>query len=106
MTISVKREGFFYQNGGFVPAASHPAGVDAGEGARPDVLPVDVSSGDWIVMASDGVTGGEEDWIAETLAQWEGDSPRLLAQQLLEGCLRRETGQDDKTVVAVKLTWR
>lgn len=83
-----------------------PAGVDAGEGARPDVLPVDVSSGDWIVMASDGVTGGEEDWITETLEKWEGDSPRLLAQQLLEGCLHRETGQDDKTVVAVKLTWR
>lgn len=83
-----------------------PAGVDAGENVRPDVLPVEVSSGDWIVMASDGVTGGEEDWIAETLEKWEGDSPRLLAQQLLEGCLHREAGQDDKTVVAVKLTWR
>lgn len=86
--------------------SSLPAGTDAGENVRPDVLPLEAGDGDWIVMASDGVTGGEEDWIAETLAQWEGDSPRLLAQQLLEGCLHRETGQDDKTVVAVKLTWR
>ena len=84
---------------------SLPAGVD-GENVRPDVLPVEVSSGDWIVMASDGVTGGEEDWISEALAGWEGDSPRLLAQLLLEGCLHREAGQDDKTVVAVKVAWR
>lgn len=83
-----------------------PAGLDAGEDVRPDVLPLEAGDGDWIVMASDGVTGGEEDWIAETLEKWEGDSPRLLAQQLLEGCLHRETGQDDKTVVAVKLSWR
>lgn len=85
---------------------SLPAGTDAGENVRPDVLPLEAGDGDWIVMASDGVTGGEEDWIAETLEKWEGDSPRLLAQQLLEGCLHRETGQDDKTVVAVKLAWR
>ena len=85
--------------------ASLPAGAE-GENVRPDVLPLEAGDGDWIVMASDGVTGGEEDWVAEALEQWEGDSPRLLAQQLLEGCLRRETGQDDKTVVAVKLAWR
>lgn len=83
-----------------------PAGLDAGDEVRPDVIPLEAGDGDWLVMASDGVTGGEEDWIEHTLAQWEGDSPRLLAQQLLEGCLHRETGQDDKTVVAVKLMWR
>lgn len=85
--------------------ASLPAGSE-GENVRPDVLPLEAGDGDWIVMASDGVTGSEGDWIAETLEHWEGDSPRLLAQQLLEGCFRRETGQDDKTVVAVKLAWR
>lgn len=84
---------------------SLPAGAE-GDSVRPDVLPLEAGDGDWIVMASDGVTGGEEDWVAETLEKWEGDSPRLLAQQLLEGCLHRETGQDDKTVVAVKLAWR
>ena len=30
MSVSVKQEGFYYKNGGFVPAASHPAGVEAG----------------------------------------------------------------------------
>lgn len=85
---------------------SLPAGLDAGEAVRPDVIPLEVSSGDWIIMASDGVTAGEEDWISEAVAKWEGDSPRLLAQQLLEGCLRREAGQDDRTVVAVKVAWR
>lgn len=85
---------------------SLPAGVDAGCGVRPDVLALEVRAGDWLVMASDGVTGGEEDWIAEALDAWEGDSPRLLAQQLLEGCTHRPAGQDDKTVVALKLILR
>ena len=84
---------------------SLPAGLTAGS-VKPDVLPVEVAAGDWLVMASDGVTGCGEDWISDALTQWEGDSPRLLAQQLLEGCTHRETGQDDKTVVAVKLAWR
>lgn len=84
---------------------SLPAGL-AGGGVKPDVLPVELSAGDWLVMASDGVTGCGEDWIAGALSAWEGDSPRLLAQQLLEGCTHRETGQDDKTVVAVKLNWQ
>lgn len=84
---------------------SLPAGL-TGNGARPDVLPLELKAGDWLVMASDGVAGGEEDWLAKFLVQWEGDSPRLLAQQLIEGCAHRQEGQDDKTVVALKLTWR
>lgn len=82
---------------------SLPAGLAAGHGVKPDVLPLEAGDGDWLVMASDGVTGCGEDWIADALSAWEGDSPRLLAQQLLEGCAHRETGPDDKTVVAVKL---
>ena len=83
-----------------------PAGLAVGQGVKPDVLPLELTAGDWLVMASDGVTGAEDDWVAQALEEWEGDSPRVLAQQLLEGCAHRETGQDDKTVVALKLTRR
>lgn len=85
---------------------SLPAGLAAGGGVRPDVLALEVTAGDWLVMASDGVTGGSEDWVEQALAAWEGASPRVLAQQLLEGSIHRETNPDDKTVVAVKLAWR
>lgn len=85
---------------------SLPAGLAAGYGVKPDVLPLEMGAGDWLVMASDGVTGCGEDWVADALTAWEGDSPRLLAQQLLEGCAHRETGRDDKTVVALKLNRR
>lgn len=57
-----------------------------GQGVKPDVLPLELTAGDWLVMASDGVTGAEDDWVAQALEEWEGDSPRVLAQQLLEGC--------------------
>ena len=82
-----------------------PAGVNV-QNSRPDVLPLKLSAGDWLVMASDGVTGTEDDWVAAHLQSWEGDSPRLLARDLLEGASARRTVGDDRTVVALKLANR
>ena len=86
---------------------SLPAGLTMqGGGGVPDTLPLKLAAGDWLVMASDGVTGTDDSWIVEALAGWEGDSPRLLARDLLEGAAARHTPGDDRTVVALRLAER
>lgn len=82
-----------------------PAGLSL-QGGAPDVLPLRLDAGDWLVMASDGVAGPEDEWITDALAAWEGDSPRQLAQELLEGATRRQSAKDDRTVVVLKLGHR
>ena len=84
---------------------SLPAGLSL-QSSKPDVLPIRLAAGDWLVMASDGVTGPEDEWIASHLRHWEGESPRLLARDLLEGAAARRSTGDDRTVVALKLTNR
>jgi len=85
---------------------SLPAGLTLQGGGVPDVLPLSLSPGDWLVMASDGVTGGEDSWVSDALIHWEGDSPRLLARDLLEGAAARRVPDDDRTVVALRFTAR
>lgn len=87
-------------------AQSLPAGLTAPGGSCPDVLPLRLAAGEWLVMVSDGVAGTEDDWIPAALASWEGDSPRQLARALLDGADRRRTPGDDRTVVALRLDRR
>jgi len=85
---------------------SLPAGLTLQGGGTPDVLPISLSPGDWLVMASDGVTGGEDGWVCDALTHWEGESPRLLARDLLDGASARHVPDDDRTVVALRMTAR
>lgn len=85
---------------------SLPAGLTMLGNGQPDVLPLKLSSGDWLVMASDGVAGAEDEWISDALKTWEGESPRLLAHTLLDGAAHRQTPGDDRTVVVLKLNRR
>lgn len=81
---------------------SFPAGLSA-QGSTADVIHLKLSAGDWLIMASDGVTGGEDSWIIDALQNWEGGSPRQLAQDLLEGAAQRQLVKDDRTVVVLKV---
>lgn len=67
-----------------------------------------VSDGDIIMMMSDGVCGGDEEWIAETLRCWSTDNMHELATYVAERArLRNEkTSPDDITVVAIKVKKR
>lgn len=85
---------------------SLPAGVTMLGSGEPDVLPVKLEPGDWLVMASDGVVGTEDAWIPDALNAWEGESPRLLAHSLLDGANHRQMPGDDRTVVVLKLNRR
>lgn len=89
-----------------ITGQSLPAGLTMLGDGQPDVLPLKLAAGDWLVMASDGVAGAEDGWISDVLKAWEGSSPRLLAHNLLDGAAHRQTPGDDRTVVAIKLGQR
>lgn len=85
---------------------SLPAGLTAQGDGRPDVLDLKLAAGDWLIMASDGVAGQDDGWLTAALSGWEGDSPRQLAQELLEGSTQHQGATDDRTVVALRLAKR
>ena len=83
-----------------------PAGVP-GQGGRPDVYPLELSSGDCVVMVSDGVTdGGGDQWLREALRAFDGRSPQALAQDILAAGGRRAGRGDDRTVMVLRLDQR
>ena len=103
----------FHQGTFFGPAvnritgASLPAGLVSGEGAAPDVTSLRLEAGDWVVLVTDGVAGGEGDqWVRDILAAFAGDSPRELAQAVLDGSRARAGAADDRTVLALRLARR
>lgn len=80
-----------------------PAGIAAGE-AKPDVSHFRGRQGDWVVLLSDGVIGGEEDqWLRQSLSDYGGSSPGELAQQILNESRARSAASDDSTVIVVRL---
>ena len=90
-----------------ITGASLPAGLVSGEGAAPDVTSLRLEAGDWVVLVTDGVAGGGGDqWVRDILAAFAGDSPRELAQAVLDGSRARAGAADDRTVLALRLARR
>lgn len=99
----VRRDGQVRCTGG----VSLPAGVLAGEAARPDSHAFRGQAGDWVVMLSDGVLcGREDDWLRALLAHHQGTSPGELAERILQESRSRCQGEDDSTVIALRLEKR
>lgn len=83
-----------------------PAGVMSG-GGEPDRFSLKLEAGDCIVMVSDGVTSGRGDgWLQELLRDFDGLSPRVLADCILQESGRREGRGDDRTVMVLKIEQR
>ncbi|MEG1721046.1 MAG: SpoIIE family protein phosphatase [Pseudoflavonifractor sp.] len=79
-----------------------PAGLAMGEGA-PDRTTFTLAPGDYVLLVSDGVTGSEGDpWVQAALGSYSGESPKDLAQALLEG----SEGGDDRTALVLKIALR
>ena len=78
-----------------------PAGL---ESARRDPQPqrLTLSSGHWLVLASDGVTGEGDEWLQNLLAGWDGTSPRELAALILREAETRRRGDDDCAVLVLR----
>ncbi|MBP1736649.1 MAG: stage sporulation protein [Oscillospiraceae bacterium] len=86
---------------------SLPAGLADGTNFEPDVSSVSLSDGDLAVLVSDGISGSDDNWIRMAVASFEGDSPRTLANQLVERSIQSGDGAtDDRTAVVVKLLSR
>ena len=90
-----------------ITGSALPAGLAAGERTGPDVTRLTLESGDYILLVSDGVAGGESDiWIRERLCAFTGDSPKELAAALIQECGERVGTADDRTAILLKLTQR
>lgn len=66
---------------------------------------VKLAADDLLVLYSDGVTAGGEDWLAELLEGWKGEVPQELAESIVSQAIsQRSDGHDDDiTVVVIKL---
>jgi len=68
-----------------------------------------LEAGDVLVLVSDGVLCGAEDWICGELKQWDGPTMQALAEHLASIAVQRRQGserEDDLTVVCAMLEGR
>ena len=90
-----------------ITGSALPAGLAPGESTGPDVTRLTLECGDYILLVSDGVAGGESDgWIRERLSAFTGDSPKELAAALIQECSQRVGTADDRTAILLKLLRR
>jgi stage II sporulation protein E len=90
-----------------ITGSALPAGIMAGDDVKPDVTRFRAGEGDWILLLSDGLVGGEsDDWLREAFVGYEGHSPGELANKLLGLSVKENESTDDSTVIAVRLEKR
>jgi len=90
-----------------ISGAALPAGLVGGEGVEPDVARLQLSAGDWVLLATDGVAGSQSDlWVRELMGGFDGNSPKDLAQRLIEESTGRGGATDDRTALVLKLASR
>jgi serine/threonine protein phosphatase PrpC len=66
--------------------------------------PLELSAGDWILLASDGICSLEGDEIADVVYNYRQSTPAEMAQGLIDAVLKKGVaGQDNTTVVAVRI---
>ena len=75
------------------------------EQVRPVRRSLPLCPGDLLVMATDGLDGGEgDDWIVETICRAGSEPPQRVCDLLVEGSLSRALShRDDTTVLAVRV---
>lgn len=89
-----------------VSGAALPAGLAEG-GAGPDVTRLELGEGDCVLLVSDGVCDpGDDGWLRELTAQFDGASPKELARVVMEESEKRVGAGDDRTAVAIALKKR
>ena len=87
-----------------VKAFLMPAGLVTGEAARPDSHSLRGEPGDWLLLVTDGILCGREDgWLQELLLGYQGTAPEELAGKVLAAAQDLQEGEDDATVIALRL---
>lgn len=82
---------------------SLPAGILNGIKFSTDTL--NLSTGDMIVMVSDGVVTGDEKWLERLIRTWNEGSTQELARAVVEEAMKRrsESNDDDITALAIRI---
>ncbi len=97
----------YIRRGGKIRVAggtSLPAGLVTGEAARPDSHSLRGEPGDWLLLVTDGILCGREDgWLQELLLGYQGTAPEELAGKVLAAAQDLQEGEDDATVIALRL---
>ena len=83
---------------------SLPAGILNGVKFSSDT--VNLSSGDMVVMVSDGVITGDEKWLEKLIRSWNEGSTQELARAVVDEAIKRrgDSPDDDITALAIRIT--
>ena len=83
---------------------SLPAGILNGIKFSTDS--VNLTTGDMIVMVSDGVISGDERWLEKLIRTWNEGSTQDLARAVVDEAVKRRKAdrEDDVTAVAIRIT--
>lgn len=88
-----------------IAGSSLPAGLAPSEHAVPDHTRLRLEAGDCVLMVSDGIAGtGDDAWVRERLAKFDGESPKELARSLITDS--PEGATDDRTALVVRIARR
>lgn len=89
-----------------ISGGTMPAGLNTGEGGA-DVSRLRLEPGDSVVLVSDGIADtGEDGWIRQALARYDGSDPKSLSAELVQESARREGATDDCTAVVLTVKAR
>lgn len=83
---------------------SLPVGILNGVKFSSDTL--NLSSGDMVVMVSDGVITGDEKWLEKLIRSWNEGSTQELARAVVDEAIKRRgnSPDDDITALAIRIT--
>lgn len=80
-----------------------PAGLqEAGSTVAPLRFPLEADT--FVLMISDGVAdSGDDKWLQDLLAGWQGENPNELVSLVLRECRKRRGGDDDQSALCLYL---
>ena len=83
---------------------SLPAGIL--NGIKFSTYTVNLTTGDMIVMVSDGVITGDDKWLEKLIRTWNEGSTQDLAKAVVDEAVKRRKAEreDDVTAVAIRIT--
>ncbi len=95
----IKRQGTVRRLAG----ASLPAGLQEAD-AEPQAIRFPLEENTFLLMISDGVAdGGDDQWVQDLLAGWQGDDPNVLTSLVLREAYQRRQGDDDRSAICLHL---